>query len=157
MLTTSQIAITENSGGEQCFPLLREQIPLVWPAIAFYLRSKKNGVHDIYSLDELYAELLATPAMHLWIGWHGGEIEGVLVTQFVSTSKTCTLWVQAVNCDKFKNYMKFHEQVENWAALCGAKDIMFTGSPAWARLLRRYGYKTPKALLQKIVGLRWKN
>lgn len=102
-------------------------------------------------------ELHANSDMHLWIAHNGSSIEGVLLAQFARTPKETNLWIVGVYCDRIKPYLHLIRNIEQWALLLGAESVLFEGSHAWFRILRRHGYSTPTAMLKKDLKNLWSN
>lgn len=110
---------------------------------------------DKWDEDSFYAELLVNPDMWLWVGHSGVEIEGLLLCCFSNTPREKLLWITGVYCDNIRVYLPHHYKLEQWAVMMGADAVVFEGAHPWKRLLRRYGYSTPTAMLKKNLRSLW--
>jgi hypothetical protein len=136
------------------FPIRKEDLWVTWPAISEYLKGRKGGFLDQWDIGSLLSEIMANPEMHLWVAWDQ-EIEGVMLVCFSSTPKQKLLWITGVFCDNVRKYLHLHTNLEQWAAMQGAEAVLFEGAHPWSRLLRKFGYSTPRAMYRKDIRTMW--
>lgn len=139
------------------FPLPKEDLLIAWPAISEFLKGRRGGFLDQWDIGSLFSEVMANPEMHIWIAHSGDYIEGLMLVSFSNTPKQKLLWITGVFCDNVRKYLPLHKNLEQWAAMCGAEAVLFEGAHPWKRLLAKYGYTTPTAMLRKDIRTMWSN
>lgn len=150
-------SVTEVGSKPTFFPLQKHDLIMAWPLIQEFLAGRRGSFLDQWDIPELYQELMQNPDMYLWIAHSGSMIDGMMLVCFSNTPKERQLWIIGVICDNVKIYLPLHTNLEQWACVLGAKAVLFEGAHGWKRLLRRYGYATPTAMVKKDIRTMWRH
>lgn len=131
-------------------------IPFVWTDVKQLITQHSGGLDAMMSLGAVERNLLENN-LDLWLGTDGNELEmGMLCGwekhEFVAHYHL--IWVGGENLSK---YLKLGlEKLEQYACLCGAKELVMAGRDGWERKLKPFGF-VPKQRLVKNVQVLWRN
>jgi len=127
----------------------------VWAAVAAFLLDEKKGISELYRPDELLAVISNDPAATLWVAWDE-VVEGLMISKICRDVNEKYIYIEAANCKNLRKYMPFAVEFEHWAVMAGAKSIRFECPHTLARILRRYGYSQPTAMVRKRIQPLWR-
>jgi|SRR3990172_2283199 len=110
-------------------------------------RSLWEPFHTVYEV----LDLLRNDLFQLWVGWVD-SVQMYAITEVAVTSKVKTVTVVWCGGYNVASYLsKFFLGIEEYAKIIEADYIFIHGRPAWAKLLKPYGYEFTQISLRKAV------
>lgn len=140
------------------FVVATEDLPSLWPQIAYVIETTPGGIGDTYTLDELYWLALSDDNVRIWIGLDNGTIDLVGVTEFERHVKKTSLHITGLSGTNMHKYFPSKlAKLEQYACMYEVDDVVFTTRKAFKRLMKPYGYTQDRVTLSKSVKVLWSN
>lgn len=114
---------------------------MIWPRVA-ELFEEHPGLREQFTIDELMTYLLNASCYQLWVGVDRGEIEGIMVTGFVSHVYGNKLHIVGI-CGEhlFRKYIRLGlSKLEQYGAMTECSEIVFEGRDKWKKIMQKFGY-----------------
>ena len=129
--------------------LAKEQVALLWPEMYVILEEKAEDFLTVYSEEEIF-KLACSGIIDVWIGRRGGQIDGFVLAAWEVHARAKYYHILGGFGDNLKFYLsKGLEQMEKYAYVLGAVELIIEGRSGWLRLLKPRGYRARTIKLRK--------
>lgn len=122
------------------------------PGLRWFLaRFGKDHWTEYYTHDDA-VQYVKEGLINLWIARDRDQAEILVLTEVLSSARcksVVILWCGGKNVEGY--LPKFFNGIELYAKMIGADQVEIHGRPAWARLLKPFGYETRSVNLRKRV------
>lgn len=135
----------------------KEHVPLIWSLIEPILQEKGAKWLETVSEQEVYSILVQGNA-DLWCAVENQVMDGFVLAQWERHERASYYIIHYLAGRQLMKYMpKALQQLEHYACIYGAREIVMEVRPGIARLLRRAGYGSQTVRLKKNVRVLWSN
>lgn len=126
-------------------------IPEIWEEIEGILNEKGERMLGVYSVEEVF-RLLCTGILDVWLAKRGKNLDGIVFCGWEVHTKVKYYHILYA----FGNNMKKHldnalTQLEKYAYLMGAYQVVVEGRFGWKKVLEKKGYRQETVRLRKGV------
>lgn len=135
----------------------KEDIPILWNQILPILQEQGKKWLDIVDENVVLA-LLYTGQLDIWCGMKDRVLDGFAICQWERHSKRSYYHIIHISGQNLELYFdKGLQQIERYASILGAYEVVLEGRKGWMRMMKPKGYGTRTVRLRKNVRTLWSN